>query len=894
MPPATISNLIDALHEGALTVLPTATAARSLRHAYDAAQRTRNLTAWEPAPILSWSQLLDRLWSEAILTGIETRLLLNPAQEHTLWLDIISGQQTESTLTSTDALADLAQTAWTLANAYNATSLLRAFATTHDARTFAAWAEAFQRLCDRNAYHSRAALQPALQLHIEAHALTPLPTLTLAGFPDLTPAQRNLLEAFRAAGSQITELTLEPSQSPHATRAILTAASEQEELQAVAQWLRTFIQQRPSQTTTVAVLLPDSSEAPALESVVRAILAPELQPISEDLSSTPWEFTSNSPLVSLPILATALDLAHWAQSPLELNAVTALLLSPYLTAPTELDTAAHFDANILRQANLLRPEIDLRSLLSMAANSITPISWIKSLIQYITKSGNLETPRTYADWAEFLRNLLAAANWPGQRPLSPHEFQATQAWDSLLDQLATLDFRGLRIPYSAFLRTLTHQTATTPFTPPSTNAPIQIMPPAAAVGQTFDGLILLRATDANFPPQEHPNPLLSYALQSSLDMPGASQTRAAARAHQTLTTLLAAAPNILFTYAAETPDGPQRLAPILDALTWPQLDVPPTPSPTLIEIDLIPDDAPLPPLPSTHIRGGARVLQLQAACGFRAFAEVRLNAHELDTISLGFDAAQNGQRLHNALQRFWKRVQTQDTLRSMTPEERRQFLRQCVEEALSHHLDLSNAWDEAYVSLQQQRMTSLLQQWLEIELLRSPFSVGESEKDLQVEVGPLTLDVRFDRIDKLEGKSQAFVLVDYKTGASGHPRQWESERPDDPQLPLYSLLFTEDELKGLAFAKVFAGGMKWLGYQSRPGILPSSRININEVVELPELVAQWRATLTQLAEDFADGNAAVTPKRYPQTCNHCPQRTVCRLDPSSLRIPEEDQEELDV
>ena len=40
-------------------------------------------------------------------------------------------------------------------------------------------------------------------------------------------------------------------------------------------------------------------------------------------------------------------------------------------------------------------------------------------------------------------------------------------------------------------------------------------------------------------------------------------------------------------------------------------------------------------LPDRVMRGGATVLQLQAACGFRAFAEQRLWATELETIDLG-------------------------------------------------------------------------------------------------------------------------------------------------------------------------------------------------------------------------------------------------------------------
>ncbi len=53
----------------------------------------------------------------------------------------------------------------------------------------------------------------------------------------------------------------------------------------------------------------------------------------------------------------------------------------------------------------------------------------------------------------------------------------------------------------------------------------------------------------------------------------------------------------------------------------------------------------------------------------------------------------------------------------------------------------------------------------------------------------------------------------------------------------------------------------------------------------PTLAAQveeWGGILTSLAEEFHAGNASVSPKHYPQTCEFCEQRLLCRLNPASL------------
>jgi ATP-dependent helicase/nuclease subunit B len=899
--PTPTSPILEALLAGDLIVTPSEAASRSLRRAFDAGQRQRGLQVWEPAHVLSWTQWLESLWSELIVTGSDTRLLLNEAQEHDLWRAVVSGARegSEATLGSADSLADMAHQAWHLANEYGATSRLRAFASTHDARTFAGWAEIFARGCEQRGYLSRAALETTLRQHIETGNLAPPAHITLAGFGEWTPTQTELLDTMSSAGSIIVQQPLETPPQPDALRAVVPAEKEQDELLAIARWVRSFIEQRQAagHTARVGILLPDvEKDRPALESVLREVLAPELQRIGEDLSSTPYEFAGGQPLSSLPMIAVVLDLARWIQWPLELSKVSALLLSPWVGALDGRNQSAQFDALALRQAKLLRQEIDLPGLLSLAQRSnhgAAPLTWLQPLNAFLKKNENRNTPRSFADWAGFLRGLAKAANWPGERPLTGNEFQATTAWDHLLDQLATLDFRGQRVPFATALHTLERLANATLFVPPSNDAPVQIMTPANALGLTFDALILARATDDNWPPVERTNPLLGWALQVSVAMPGTSQARATERAHQAMERLLASSSSVLFTYAKEDADGHQRLSPSIADLGWPQIEAcdlnPPDTEQMPLQQELVEDLTPLPLLPSPKVRGGARVLQLQAACGFRAFAEMRLGASELESGTAGFDARESGSLLHGAMNRFWKEVRSQDALQAMPRETRQALLNLCIAESIDKDLRIQGSWDEAYVALQKERLQRLLLQWLDKELERGSFEVQHLEHDEFIGIGPLDLKLRIDRLDLVE---DGVFLVDYKTGYSSDPKNWLGERPDEPQLPLYALLPDPGELKGLAFAKVRPGrDMKWLGFQDAEGMIPGTPAKT--VLDMQQQVEEWRATLTTLAEDFANGAAAVQPKDYPTTCIHCAQRLLCRLDPTTLLVINEDAEEID-
>ncbi len=69
-------------------------------------------------------------------------------------------------------------------------------------------------------------------------------------------------------------------------------------------------------------------------------------------------------------------------------------------------------------------------------------------------------------------------------------------------------------------------------------------------------------------------------------------------------------------------------------------------------------------------------MQLQAACGFRAFAERRLWATEIEDAELGMDARESGTVVHRALELFWNEVQDAECAEGDEP--RRSRRRCCV------------------------------------------------------------------------------------------------------------------------------------------------------------------------------------------------------------------------
>jgi probable DNA repair protein len=885
----------QALARGATILTANQRAARTLRRAYDLHQRARGLDLWEPPQILAWDTWTHSLWSQLLLGGHAAELLLSPAQEHTIWRAIIAADAATSSLRPVDALAQTAAEAWKRLHDYRGRSRLNVFPGNSDTRAFVRWTAEFERRCARANYLTEAQLPETLRDAIATGCIAATEFL-LAGFDSKTPAQTAVLDALLANSVVVAELD-QPPLAP--SRMLVDAPDEHAELTACAHWLRARLTEQPD--ASIAVIVPQIEPVRAeIDRVFRNILAPELEDISAPASSDPFEFSLGIPLARTPIAAAALDILRWSLGPLSLDRICALLLSPHFAAAdsAEHTARAEFDVFVLRDESLLQPEITVDALYRLVAGSRQNASLqtlqnhLRALRTLLNNRDHTRGERTHAEWTAAMHELLDAAGWAPTSLLDSIEFQARRKWDSALDELATLDFDGARVSFKDALAALERIAVETLSAPESRHVPIQIMGPLESAGSAFDAIWFLRAIDLAWPSNPSPNPLLPWHLQRELDMPGVEPARDAALAQRITQRIAASAPAVLFSYGKQSADNHQRPSPALAGLLLEPrtaADVAPAlPPSTPILLDTLARESAIPTPPDEVLQGGAGILQSQAACGFRAFAEKRLFASAPDTTVLGLDAGERGSIVHSVLERFWAVVETQAALKQMTTDERNALLARSIDDALAEHYAHPEAgWPAAYIHAERQRLLNLLGPWLDYEAnQRAPFTVLSREESLpDVPIGPLRIAIRVDRVDQVyaAGSSEPAgeLILDYKTGAA-KPSDWLGERPDAPQLPLYAVVDDKLNLAAVAFASVRPGkDMEMTGYEAaQSGILPKPAKL--KVASLAAQVHEWRATLTSLAEEFHAGNASVSPKHYPQTCQYCEQRLLCRLNPSSL------------
>ncbi len=900
-----LPEVFGCLERGGTVVAANARAARALRLAYDAQQRALGKSAWQTPLVYDWESWLGVLWKQYLLAASDAPLLLTPLQERSVWKRIIGAEAGEP-----ESVAMLAAGAWKLLSSFGV-HMEHQHAwhgrSTTDAEVFRAWSEAFERECRRNRLLSRSDL-PVLFTNAIERSLLALPSeLLLVGFDRFVPAQQHWITAARAAGCEARVLALEGTPG---TMQLVRADDLSDELATCAWWARRRLEQNPA--ARIAILVQDIEEKRGeIERTFRRILLPESIGI-ENHEALPIEFSLGRPLAAVPIIKAALLLLRWMLVPLEQSAISWLLLCGFLTADEDLTEMALLDAEI-RKRGQFPPEVPLAALAAFQPRSPSGAKMrflrrARDVVRMVQVEGHLQRKQPVPEWLEFAASSLRQMGWPGVRALDSIEFQALIRWEKLTTDMGALGFDGSRCTALQFEQMIDRYANETIFSPESQLYPIQISGALESAGQHFDAVWFVGADDRQWPGLSHPHPLLTWALQRQAAMPHSSLEVDWQSGLAVMHRIGASAPECIFSYTGRDNAGEVRPSALLfEAFGDSPIRVSSEQMQSTLCVPAVQphrcttlenaEDSSVPWAREVEA-GGSDILKRQSACAFQSFAMRRLGAAELDVSERGLSPRDRGNLLHEVLEAIWSpgsaphlRLQNrQDLISARTGGRISSMLREHIRQVfIKYGRDrTSSIWSKQYLQLEQERLHSLLLQWLEYESQREDFSVQETERQFHVEINGLRLDLRADRIDQVDG---GYVVLDYKTG-SVSPSRWDGDRPEEPQLPLYGVYKLGHSLRGILFAQIRAGDMCLNGRAFDVTKTVTNRASKHsELVRNPltdEMLGSWADALSQLADQFLAGEAAVAPKRYPKTCSYCALGALCRIAETSPTCEPED------
>jgi probable DNA repair protein len=875
-----------ALARGATVVTPNKRLARELTSRHDRAQRAAGLATWPAARVLPWAPFVGDLVLAAQEAGLGLPMQrLSETQSAHVWERIVRRDLLAHPLVNADAAAQLAAQAWQDVHAYGSGGeSWRGFAPNGpEVEAFVRWADAYARELGR---------LDAVDLALAADILVPLAKalpgadrldIVLAAFTELTPQQERLLSAFADAGANIARTMASASPWPDANVQRIACAAPRDEIASALDWARAQVAGNPH--LQAAVVVPDLAQRRfEIRAAAEDRLCAALQWPGRDGEDRPYDISIGEPLSDVPLVATALDLIALARGPLARQRAAVLLRSPYLP-----DAASAWIARSSLERGWLERglrELTLRALIDALARAD------RNLASRWERAMRTLPPTTRASpraWVERWRGWLGSLGWCEGRALSSAEFQAQGAWNELLATFARLAAVAPALSAGDAFATLVALAGKQLFQPEAPAAQIRILGLLEASGLAFDALWVTGMAADAWPRTPQPNPLLPMAWQRERGVPRSTPQQELAFARDLTRQFAQAAPEVVFSHATHVDDHRRAPSPLIAGLPEIAAD---TPSASTAEsmfaarsrLESIADLQAPPIGEGVRLPGGAGLIEAQSECPFRAAGIYRLNAREWPTACIGLTPMERGTLLHAALGAFWKAAREHANLAAMDGAALARAVDDAVTQAcLALPASRWEALPPAIAASEAGCLSALVFQWLdEIDRVRPPFRVVETELRTTLSLTGHPLEVRIDRVDSLQGGGVA--IVDYKSGEAPKPARWFAPRPQGLQLGLYALALgqraPQEPVRALVYAQLRPGELSQVGLVDNTTIWPrlpsAAEVKGHALADWDEATSRLAASIESLAAACTAGDAAIAP-RDRNVCTNCHLAPACRI-----------------
>lgn len=828
---------------------------------YHQTQLTTHKKTWHSYDILPLQSWIERLWREyAAKSFASLPILLTSMQTSVLWETIIRQSPESTHLLQISSAAELAKTAWGILKQWCLPLQQAELNSTEDSACFLRWAEQYRKICVQQNWQDSHLLTDLVIEKITTKEIIPPSQLELCGFTELNPQQKKLFSTCENAGTQIN---YQQPTTKKANAKKISLIDQETEIYTMARFAKMHFLNNPEKK--VACIFPNLEKI--RHDVVRIFTA-----VFSDLPHFPVNISIGKKLTDYPVIFAALQLLQIQKANLSRDKMSFILRSPFIgDAEKERFYRADFDYH-LQKNNLATITLNKKFLEKLT-------KFCPRLSQLFQAYLIVKTPKTASmqEWVAYFHQLLTCLGWPGERSLNSEEYQIVSRFHALLLEISTLNTVLPTISHDEALHYLIHQTSRVIYQPQSPEENIHILGLLEAAELPFDYIWVMGLDDKTWPPSIKPNPFIPAKIQKKYQMPHASVERELSYCQKLMMQLLHSCDEIIFSHALNTAEGKLRPSALLTPYPESHSELALTPFTPLANIifqtrsleTLTEDKAPA-ISPEEKYSGGVKILKLQSACPFKAFAELRLHAKPYEMATLGLQHHERGTLVHKSLELAWKKIRDQDTLKSLTDDQLQKLTHEFCQEALLPHME-DRASQTRFFALELTRLKRLLLDWLAIEKTREPFKVITHEEEKTAVIGPLTITLRVDRIDELA--SGGLFIIDYKTREKNEKSDFYGERIEEPQLPIYCIAHQKSAV-GIAFGQVYPGKMKLIGICKLP---IGDTQSVTTITTWEQQIQQWRDNLTRLAEQFASGYAAVDPKSKQKTCRRCHLMTLCRI-----------------
>jgi ATP-dependent helicase/nuclease subunit B len=832
--------LAETLEDDALVVTANRRLATVLTEDYSRRQLEAGCKAWRTPAVRSWPDWLRELVAAAHPSKpLPARL--NGHQSRVLWERCLR-QEISSPLLNIGAVVSQARDTWTLIHDYCLTlDEVERAARGRDQGVFVRAARRYQGSLAAGGWIDDAGLS-SLAVQLIRAGDTEVPgRLVLAGFDRQTPAAARLIDALRASGCQVENTV---ANKGSAQRSVKAYENPDAEMRAAGAWARRLLTENPERSVAI-VATHLERDAERCARLVREGFAPGWQ-----LGGRSYRMAVNVSygrrFGEFPVIATALLALRWLQEDIGSLELSRLLRSQSLGAG-EQGGRSRMELELRRWPDMRWSPRRALQVLSGDAHSRS--DWLQSVAGLEGMRGDLRGSRRPSEWAASFDAALQALNWPGETALDSVEYQLHNRWRELLNEFARLDLVIASMSLGEALARLRTLVGETIFQPENRVGLVQLLGPLEAAGMEFDDLLVCGLTSSNWPPPGRPAALLSRELQRDHKMPDADPDDTLAYARRVLLRLADSSSNFACSYALSDGDAEQRpsgllpeLGPLQEGLTddpgWHAVALYSADSLVTVKTD------PAPPVGADEsVTGGTSTVNYQLSDPFAAFAYGRLGIRPIPRVTTGLPPNIRGNIIHRALNALYHERPSQAMIQSS--------IALGFDARLPEVLRYAFAWLESradpvlgqLLELEKARVVNLLRRVMELDLQRDVFEIIELEAPAALEAGRVKLDLRIDRIDRLE--TGEIAIIDYKTGTR---RQFllADGAPADGQLVAYTMAVDER-----------VGELAYFNIDSRQVDYTGAGRELTPDVDWDSELAAWQDELRTALREFEQGDVRV-------------------------------------
>ncbi len=865
-------------------------------------QQEKNQKIWKSPRIYSIDTWFKECWKKLQALGYKDSLykILSNEQERIFWEEITS----QHTLMQTEVLAQQAANAYKALRKWELTiNELNQYESDISISLLQHWFANFEKKLTLTQLITQEESLKVIGQAYKDNLLEQEPEISLVGFDDIPPLIQTQLNKMSAKIHHVNSDNFTPKSLFRCEH-----DDSKSEIKAAAQWAKNILATNNTKNAPrIGIIVPNLGQCRS--QVERALINTfEGHSLLTETPryTLPFNISAGIPLGETPLFIDTFLLLKLNQPDWDIEDVYRLLLSPFWgTYSAEIQMRSSI-ANDLQQLGLLSIKTaelcwkikhrvhQKSSSKNKSTNSESVDRDGQQAYAYLENMSNKEKyhrgKQLPSQWVETFLQQLDDINWPGERQPDSIEYQQTQLWHQLLETFSSLDNTLGSISVSVAISQLQRMANRQPFQAKVPDSPIQVLGILEGSGLHFTHCWVLGLHQQTWPPAPAPNPILPVGLQRKYNMPHASSLRELQFAQSLTKNYKHCASEIIFSSANYDTENEIELSPSQLILDIPIQDILTnkehnefnqstndldhfitTQHQTKNHERVYCEKAPKVSIFDLNsegiLTGGSSIIKSQSINPFDAFAKHRLKIRKIPKAAIGFSAIDKGNILHLSLASLWKSLKTQEALLLIEDDELTTLLNNIVNVEMNAVIKHKRYhFGKMLCQLEVQRQIDLIMKWLAYEKSRQPFSVVSIEESHRAKISNYTLQLRLDRVDKINDDSGSFyhLIIDYKTGQCSL-NDWKGERPADPQLPFYLTVNNSNhylnQLNAIAFAQINVKKQSLVGlHHENKNITAITSIEKNRIGLHPtweHASEEWSRISNTLFEQFLSGNVAI-------------------------------------